>query len=148
MIRTAFGLADRELGVPVTSQTRFNIASVTKPMTTVLAIRLIEEGRLSLRDSIARWIPGFPSGDSITVAHLLGHRSGIPHEVIPDSEMVRPFTAAEVVERAKKLPSTSRRARVRATAREARRYWQESLRSPAASPTRSSSSNESSARSG
>jgi len=42
--------------------------------------------------------------DSITVAHLLGHRSGIPHEVIPDSEMVRPFTAAEVVERAKKLP--------------------------------------------
>lgn len=104
LVERNFGFANLELGTPVTSETRFNIASVTKPMTVVLAIQLLQEKKLALRDSIARWIPGFPSGDTITVSHLISHRSGIPHEVIPDSEMVRPFSAAEVVERAKRLP--------------------------------------------
>jgi CubicO group peptidase (beta-lactamase class C family) len=104
IVERAYGMANRELSVPVSGETRFNIASVTKPMTAVLAIQLIDEGRLALSDSIARWLHGFPSGDSITVSHLLRHRSGIRHEVIPDSEMVRPFTAAEVVERARRLP--------------------------------------------
>jgi CubicO group peptidase (beta-lactamase class C family) len=99
-----YGKANAELNVPVTATTRFNIASVTKPMTAVIAIQLIEEGKLAISDSIARWIPDFPKGDSITVDMLLRHRSGIPHEVIPDSEAVRPFSAADVVERAKKLP--------------------------------------------
>jgi CubicO group peptidase (beta-lactamase class C family) len=45
-----------------------------------------------------------PAGDTITISHLLSHRSGIPHEIVPDSEMVRPFRAAEVVERARRLP--------------------------------------------
>jgi CubicO group peptidase (beta-lactamase class C family) len=99
-----FGQADAELGVPVSAETRFNIASVTKPMTGTIAIQLITEGKLRLSDSLARWFKDFPRGDSITVSMLLRHRSGIPHEVIPDSEAVRPFTAAELVERAKRLP--------------------------------------------
>jgi len=99
-----YGQSDADLGVPVTAETRFNIASVTKPMTSVLAIQLMTEGRLRPSDSLARWFPDFPKADSITVSHLLRHRSGIPHEVIPDSEAVRVFTAAEVVERAKRLP--------------------------------------------
>src|SRR5215831_2368566 len=99
-----YGRANSELDVPVTDRTRFNIASVTKPMTIVIAIELIQEGKLRVADSIARWIPDFPKGDSITVGMLLRHSSGIPHEVIPDSEAVRPFTAAEVAERAKRLP--------------------------------------------
>jgi len=99
-----YGRASVELNVPVNAATRFNVASVTKPMTIVIAIQLIQEGKLRVADSIARWIPDFPKGDSITVGMLLRHRSGIPHEVIPDSEAVRPFTAAEVVERARRLP--------------------------------------------
>jgi len=99
-----YGKADAELGVPVTAETRFNIASVTKPMTSTIAIQLVIEGKLRLADSLARWFKDFPKADSITVSMLLRHRSGIPHEVVPDSEAVRPFTAAELVERAKRLP--------------------------------------------
>jgi CubicO group peptidase (beta-lactamase class C family) len=100
----SFGRANAELGVAATAGTRYNIASVTKPMTAILAIQLMEEHKLSPGDSLARWFRDFPKADSIRVTDLLRHRSGIPHETIPDSEMTRPFTAAEVVERAKKLP--------------------------------------------
>jgi CubicO group peptidase (beta-lactamase class C family) len=104
LLERSFGKASLELSAAVTPQTRFNIASVTKPMTTIMAMQLIDEKKLGFRDSVSRWLPGFPKGDSITIEDLLRHRSGIPHEVIPDSEMIRPFSAAELVERAKKLP--------------------------------------------
>jgi hypothetical protein len=97
-------MANAELSAAVTPETRFNIASVTKPMTSTVAIKLIDQKKLGLRDSLVRWLPGFPRGDSIRVIHLIQHRSGIPHEVVPDSEMTRPFTAAGVAERAKRLP--------------------------------------------
>ena len=100
----SWGKANAELGVPVTPETRFNIASVTKPLTSTIAIQLATEGRLRVSDSLARWFPDFPKADSITVSMLLRHRSGIPHEVVPDSEATRPFTAEELVARAKRLP--------------------------------------------
>ena len=104
VVERSWGEANAELGVPVTSETRFNIASVTKPLTTTLAIQLAVEGRLRVSDSLARWLPDFPKADSITVSMLLRHRSGIPHEVVPDSEATRPFTAEELVQRARRLP--------------------------------------------
>jgi CubicO group peptidase (beta-lactamase class C family) len=104
VVERSFGMANAELGVAVTPDTRFNIASVTKPMTSTIAIQLIQEGKMGVGDSIARWLPDFPKGDSIRVTHLLRHRSGIPHRVLPDSEMTRPFTAAQVVERARRMP--------------------------------------------
>jgi CubicO group peptidase (beta-lactamase class C family) len=88
----------------VTADTPFNIASVTKPMTVVLAIGEIEARHMALRDSIARWMPEFPHADSITIGQLLRHRSGIPHQGIPDSEMTRAYTSAEVVSRLAALP--------------------------------------------
>ena len=54
-----FGLADRESGVPVTPDTPFNIASVTKPVAGVVALRLVERGRLDL-DRPMRSFRGFP----------------------------------------------------------------------------------------
>jgi CubicO group peptidase (beta-lactamase class C family) len=99
-----WGMASAELRSPVTPRTRFNIASVTKPLTVTLATQLIEEHRLATSDSIARWFPSFPKGDSITIDMLLNHRAGIPHRIIPDSESTRPFTAEEIVERAARLP--------------------------------------------
>jgi CubicO group peptidase (beta-lactamase class C family) len=104
VLERSYGFADRELGVAVTPDTRFNIASITKPMTVIAAIGLIQEGRLAPSDSIARWIPDFPKADSIRVTHLLNHRSGIPHEAMPDSEMTQPLTAAGVVEILKHRP--------------------------------------------
>ena len=104
VVERSWGSANAELGVPVTPATRFNIASVTKPLTTTLAIQLATEGRLRVSDTLARWFPDFPKADSITVSMLLRHRSGIPHEVVPDSEATRPFTAEELMERARRLP--------------------------------------------
>ena len=94
LIERQWGYADWELRAPVTTETRFCIASVTKPMTGTVAIHLMETKALGYHDSLAKWLPGFPNGDRITIADLLGHRSGIPHELIPDSEATRPFTPA------------------------------------------------------
>lgn len=99
-----YGWSNFELRTPVTPETRFCVASVTKPMTVLLAIRMIEEKRMATGDSIARWIPDFPAGERITIGHLLQHRSGIPHELVPDSEATMPRTAADMVELAKRRP--------------------------------------------
>jgi CubicO group peptidase (beta-lactamase class C family) len=104
IVERSYGFANRELQVPMTPETRLCIASITKPMTVLLAFRAIEKRQIAYRDSIARWIPDFPKADSITIGLLLQHRSGVPHEILPDSESVRPRTAAEMVERAKRLP--------------------------------------------
>jgi len=104
LVERFYGYANWELQAPVTAETRFNIASVTKPMTGTVAIQLLSEKKLGYRDSIARWFPDFPKGNQITVEQLLRHRSGIPHELWPDSEATRPVTTAQVVERAKTLP--------------------------------------------
>jgi CubicO group peptidase (beta-lactamase class C family) len=104
VVERCFGFANQELRVPVTAESRFCIASVTKPMTVLLTFRLIEQGKLRYRDSIARWLPDFPRADRITIEHLLRHRSGIRHEIVPDSLATRPRSAAEMVELAKQLP--------------------------------------------
>ena len=96
-----FGRASYELDVPVGPETRFCVASVNKPMTIVVAIRLIEEGKLGLQDPVEKWIPGLPRGDKMTVDHLLNHRAGIPHRLILDDQKARPWTAAELAEQAK-----------------------------------------------
>lgn len=104
LFERSFGLANRELRVPITPESRFCVASVTKPMTLILTLKLIEAGAIGYRDSIARWLPDFPQGDRITIEHLLRHRSGIPHALVPDSLATRPRTAAEMVEIAARLP--------------------------------------------
>ncbi|HUO85908.1 MAG TPA: serine hydrolase domain-containing protein [Thermoanaerobaculia bacterium] len=97
----SWGMADYELAAPNTVATRYNVASVTKPMTQIMALRLIERGAVAPEDPVSKWIEGFPHGDEITVEMLLRHRSGLPHRVTGDADETRPRTAAEVVERAK-----------------------------------------------
>lgn len=92
----SFGLADYELGVPNTASTRFGVGSVTKLLTAIAAFRLAEAGTLSLDDPLSRWLADFPRSDAITVSHLLHHRSGLPHRVIPDDAVVRTYTAADM----------------------------------------------------
>lgn len=92
----SFGMADVENEVPNTPETRFCVASVTKPMTVIAAIRLIEAGPLDAQSTLDAWIPDFPRADEITVAHLLNHRAGIPHRVTTDETLRR--SAADMVE--------------------------------------------------
>ena len=104
LVERQFGWADWELQSPVTPETRFCIASVTKPMTGTITIQMLAEKKFAMSDSIARWLPDFPQANRITVEHLMRHRSGIRHEVMPDSEATRPMTSAQVVARAARNP--------------------------------------------
>lgn len=53
------------------------IASVTKTFTAVVVMQLVEEGKLSLDDTVDTWFPEQPNGDKITVRMLLSHTSGL-----------------------------------------------------------------------
>lgn len=81
--RKGYGLANREWKNENTSQTRYRIASMSKSLTAILVIRLIQEGKLGLDDNIGQFLPDFPEdkGSSITIHHLLSHSSGIPHYI-------------------------------------------------------------------
>ena len=94
----SYGFANRELEVSNESGTRFCIASITKPMTQVIAIRLVERKRLALGDKLSKWIPSFPRAEEITVEMLLRHQAGIPHRVTTELEEAVPHSAAEMVE--------------------------------------------------
>jgi CubicO group peptidase (beta-lactamase class C family) len=58
----AFGYADRAWQVPNSLQTRFQIASLSKPMTAAAILLLAEEGKLSLKDKLSKFVPDFPNG--------------------------------------------------------------------------------------
>lgn len=80
----AFGMANAELKVANTPKTRIGVASITKPMTSVILSRLVEGKKLSLDDKLSKFIPDFPAADKITVNMLWQHRSGIPHRMMVD----------------------------------------------------------------
>jgi CubicO group peptidase (beta-lactamase class C family) len=77
----AYGVADRDHGVPNTEDTRFNIGSLTKAFTGAAVLMLWEEGELELDDPIGRHLDGFPPeiAGSVTIRHLLTHTSGWGH---------------------------------------------------------------------
>lgn len=88
LFHEGFGLANREFGIPNGKETRFQIGSITKAFTSILALKLVEEGRFDLDRHISDYLPYYPeaNGCKITIRHLLSNTSGIPHhhQVIPD----------------------------------------------------------------
>ncbi len=75
-----FGLADIENQVPVTPLTRFRIASVSKPVTSIALGLLLQEGKVDLDQPIQRYVPYFPVKRwPITVRQVAGHIAGIRH---------------------------------------------------------------------
>lgn len=73
----AAGVSDLTRATPMDVQDRFRLGSLTKPFTAVLVHQLDQEGLLALSDTIDTWVDGVPNGERITVAHLLGHTSGL-----------------------------------------------------------------------
>ncbi len=75
----AVGTADLSTGAPLTTATRFDIASLTKQFTATAILMLQREGALSLGDPIGNYVPGLPSTvRSITLDALMHHTSRIP----------------------------------------------------------------------
>lgn len=103
-----FGYADVESKTPVQPDALFRIASVSKPITGVAIMKLVEEGKLKLDDRVAPFIahlapaPGAtvdPRWEQITIRHLLNHTGGWDR-TRPDGgfdPMFRPATAAAAV---------------------------------------------------
>jgi D-alanyl-D-alanine carboxypeptidase len=74
----ASGLAVKSPREKMTAQHRFRIASISKPMVATVVLQLVDEGKLSLDDTVSKWLPDLvPGGDSITVEQLLNHSSGL-----------------------------------------------------------------------
>jgi serine beta-lactamase-like protein LACTB, mitochondrial len=88
-----FGLADVELGVPVTPLTRFRAGSVSKVLTAAGVALLVEGGRLDLDAPVQRYVPGFPVKPwPITSRQLAAHTAGIRH--YRDTEFTGPLKGA------------------------------------------------------
>jgi CubicO group peptidase (beta-lactamase class C family) len=106
---STYGQRDLASGAPVEVDTLWRMYSMTKPITSVAAMMLYEEGAFDLRDPIAKWIPSFasmrvytggsaaapatrPATEPIRVWHLLTHTAGLTygfHHVHPVDEMYR-----------------------------------------------------------
>jgi CubicO group peptidase (beta-lactamase class C family) len=85
-VKTA-GVNDVKGRVPVTPDTVFRIASMTKSFTAMAILKLRDEGKLSLDDPVSRYVPAladlpYPTKDSpaLTIRHLLTHSEGFPED--------------------------------------------------------------------
>src|SRR6185312_5654330 len=93
---SACGSRDIEAGLPVETDTRWRIYSMTKPITSVAAMMLYEEGALELTDPVSRFIPSFadvrvyaggsdlrpvtvPATEPVRIWHLLTHTAGLTY---------------------------------------------------------------------
>jgi CubicO group peptidase (beta-lactamase class C family) len=86
----AGGLGDLESQTPMRASERLDVASVTKPMVSVILLQLMQEGRLSLDDTLSQWLPEvsnqIENRETITLRNLLNHTSGIPEYLDEYSE--------------------------------------------------------------
>ena len=85
--KKAVGCANLANGIPNTCDTKFRIASFTKPITAMLILQLAEDGFIELHGKLIEYLPEFAveGGEKITIHHLLTHRAGIiGHPRIPN----------------------------------------------------------------
>src|ERR1044071_545182 len=76
-----YGIADVETKEKVTTETLFNVGSITKTFVSNTILVLADEGALSLNDSLANYFPGFKKpkiANQVRLHHLLTHTSGLP----------------------------------------------------------------------
>lgn len=79
-VARGYGLANVELSVPVTDETVFAIASVTKLFTAQAVMQLVEKERVALDAPIHEYLPQLPvAWESAHIRHILNHSSGIPN---------------------------------------------------------------------
>ena len=95
-----FGFADIENKTPVTPETKFRIGSISKQFTAAALLRLADEGKLSLDDTLEKYFPDFPGASGISLHQLLTHTSGI-HSFTSKPEFLervaKPVTPGEVI---------------------------------------------------
>jgi CubicO group peptidase (beta-lactamase class C family) len=88
-------------GLKTSIDKQFMIASVAKLFVKFAFLKLEEQGKIKLDDKLAKFVPDFPSGDKITVRHLINHASGLPRE-LTDRQSLNDVTLEKIVELARK----------------------------------------------
>jgi D-alanyl-D-alanine carboxypeptidase len=77
-IRLTSGYGNLKPRTPVRATDRFRVGSITKAFVATVVLQLVGEKKLSLTDTVERWLPGvIPNGERITMRHLLNHTSGL-----------------------------------------------------------------------
>lgn len=71
------GVADLDTGDPVSAETVWPLRSLTKSFTVTVLLQLVDEGVLSLDDTIDQYVDGVPEGDTMTLGHLADMSSGV-----------------------------------------------------------------------
>ena len=114
-----FGVRDVATGLPMTDDTIFRLYSMSKPITSVAAMMLIDEGKLKLDDPVAKYIPSFaeakigvekdrqrrkvlelvPLNRPITILDLMRHTSGIIYGFYGDSLVRKLYDKADLCRR-------------------------------------------------
>ena len=80
VFRKAYGLSNIAEQAAMQPDSLLRVGSVTKQFTAVAILQLAEQGKLSVKDDITRFLPDYPTrGKRITIEHLLHHTSGIPN---------------------------------------------------------------------
>ncbi|HYH11586.1 MAG TPA: serine hydrolase domain-containing protein [Thermomicrobiales bacterium] len=106
--KQGFGVSDLETGTPMLSNMHMRVGSITKTMTATAVLQLVDEGLLSLDDTLASVMPeisAFPNGKSMTIRQMLNMRSGAFNYLEDESifmQMVtdptRPWTPDELID--------------------------------------------------
>ncbi|MFK5878858.1 MAG: serine hydrolase [Flavobacteriaceae bacterium] len=109
IFKKGFGYANLEWGIPNQTDTKFRIASITKPFTAMLIMQLVADGKLDLHQPISNYLPDYPKsyGDKITIHHLLTHTSGTTRDYdsdLPKNKYPDRYRTEEVVQQYSNLP--------------------------------------------
>lgn len=111
IFRAAYGRANLELAVTMQPDMVFRLASLTKQITAVAILLLVEQGRLALDADISDLLPGYPRREQpVTVHHLLTHTSGVNSFRDPDQTRSLPrreLSMAEMLTIAAEAPPES-----------------------------------------
>jgi D-alanyl-D-alanine carboxypeptidase len=98
-------------GVPATRQDHTRIGNAAEAMETTLFLRLVDQGKLSLDDTVSKWFPQYPNADKVTLQMLASSTSGYPDFVTSqefvtafDADPFRHWTPEETLDIAMKLP--------------------------------------------
>jgi CubicO group peptidase (beta-lactamase class C family) len=103
----AYGEACLDPSVPAQVQMRYSIGSISKQFTAAAILMLAEDGKLSLDDTVGKYVPGLTRGNEVTVRELLSHTSGYqdfwPQDYVPPL-MLQPISAEGIMDRWARQP--------------------------------------------
>jgi CubicO group peptidase (beta-lactamase class C family) len=90
----AYGLARLDPRTPATPEMRYSIGSISKQFTAAAILLLQEQGKLSLDDTVGKYIPGLTEGDKVTIRQILSHTSGY-QDYWPEDYLMTPMRKPE-----------------------------------------------------